>query len=71
MQWYLTLCETNTTADIVSRLQAALDKAGYNPGNIDGALGAETMSALSIFQKDNSLPSGQLTMAALKKLGVL
>lgn len=71
MQWRPILCETNTTSGIVLSIQNALDKAGYNPGSIDGVLGASTMSALSSFQKDNGLAAGQLTMAALKKLGVL
>ena len=71
MQWRPILCETNTTADIVVRIQTALDNAGYNPGKIDGVLGSDTMSALSSFQKDNDMASGQLTMDALKKLGVL
>jgi peptidoglycan hydrolase-like protein with peptidoglycan-binding domain len=71
MKWRPILCETNTTAGIVMRIQNALDKAGYNPGNIDGVLGSDTMSALNSFQKDNGLAAGQLTMAALQKLGVL
>ncbi len=71
MQWRPILCETNTTSDIIYRIQKSLEKAGYNPGNIDGVLGSETMSALSSFQKDNGMASGQLTMAVLKKLSVL
>lgn len=71
MKWRPILCETNTTSDIILRIQQALDKAGYNPGSIDGKLGGATMNALSSFQKDNGMSAGQLTMAALKKLGVL
>ena len=71
MKWRPILCETNTTSDIVSRIQRALDGAGYNPGAIDGALGSATMSALKAYQQDNGLASGQLTMETLKKLGVL
>jgi len=71
MRWRPILCETNTTSGIVLRIQKALDQAGYNPGSIDGALGSATMSAMSAFQKDNGMASGQLTMEALKKLGVL
>lgn len=71
MQWRPILCETNTTKDIVVRIQRALDNAGYNPGDIDGVLGASTMSALSAFQADNGMAKGQLTMSAIKKLGVL
>jgi hypothetical protein len=71
MEWRTILCETNTNADIVLRLQKALDKAGYNPGNIDGVLGQDTITALTAFQKANNMPAGQLTMDSLKKLNVL
>lgn len=71
MEWRTILCETNTNADIIIRLQRALDKAGFNPGNIDGVLGADTRSALSAFQRENNMPAGHLTMSALKKLNVL
>lgn len=71
MKWKPILCETNTNADIILRIQKALDEAGYNPGNIDGVMGSATMSALSSFQEANGMASGQLTMEALKKLGVL
>ncbi len=71
MQWRPILCETNTTKDIVVKIQRALDKAGYNPGDIDGVLGSSTISALSAFQADNGMATGQLTMSAIKKLGVL
>ena len=71
MKWRPILCETNTNSGIILRIQQALDKAGYNPGSIDGVMGSSTMSALSSYQKDNDLAAGQLTMEALKKLGVL
>ncbi len=71
MKWKPILCETNTNADIILRIQQALDKAGYSPGSIDGVMGSATMSALSSFQRDNNMAAGQLTMEALKKLGVL
>ena len=71
MTWRPILCETNTTSDIILRIQKALDAAGYNPGTVDGVMGSATMSALSAYQRDNNLASGQLTMEALKKLGIL
>ncbi len=70
LEWRPILCETNTTAGVVSRIQSALKQKGYNPGNIDGVLGAETMAAVKAYQKKNNLPSGQLTMQTVKSLGV-
>ena len=36
-------------------VQAALKKAGYYTGNVDGKIGSNTKSAIMKFQKDNSL----------------
>lgn len=55
--------------DAVAR-QAALDRAGYSPGLIDGALGRKTTHALTRFQRARGLvASGQFddaTLAALR-----
>ena len=71
LEWRPILCETNTTPQVVTRLQSALRGAGYNPGPIDGNVGAQTMSALGRYQSDHGLPKGKLTIQALRKLGVL
>lgn len=71
MAWRPILCETNTTPQTISNLQRALDSAGYTPGPIDGVLGSRTRSAVSRYQQDNNLSTGQLTMETLKKLGVM
>ncbi|MGB1237591.1 MAG: peptidoglycan-binding domain-containing protein, partial [Pseudomonadales bacterium] len=70
LEWRSILCETNTTAGVIQRLQGALRTAGYNPGPIDGVLGIETMAAVNRYQKANNMASGQLTMDTLRKLGV-
>lgn len=70
LEWRPILCETNTTQGLVARLQKALNDNGYNAGNVDGVLGSQTMSAVDRYQKDNGLPSGQLTIAVLNSLGV-
>ena len=70
LEWRPILCETNTTTDVVRRIQQALDYEGYNPGGIDGRIGQRTMSALVEYQKKNGLASGQITMETLKELGV-
>lgn len=71
MEWRPILCETNTTADVVRKLQDALQAAGYNAGVADGALGPQTMAAVQSYQQDKGLARGQLTMETLQSLGVL
>ncbi len=71
LEWRPILCETNTTPDVVRKLQLALRDAGHNPGPIDGVLGRETMAAVNAYQKANGLASGQLTMETLRKLKVI
>jgi len=71
MAWNEILCETNTSGDIVRRMQRALDAAGHSPGPIDGIVGRETMAALKGYQTQKGLPTGGLTLATLKSLGVL
>ena len=70
LQWREILCETNTTAGVVSRLQRALNGAGYDAGQVDGILGNQTLAAVKKYQKANNMPSGQLTMQVLDKLEV-
>ena len=71
LEWRPILCETNTSADVVRKLQMALRDAGHNPGPIDGRIGQETMAAVNAYQKTNGLASGQLTMETLRKLKVI
>jgi hypothetical protein len=71
LQWRPVLCETNTTPDVVRRLQSALDGAGYNPGPIDGIIGPLTTKAMSAYQRSTGLASGQVTLETLKKLSVI
>ena len=71
LEWKAILCETNTTADIVRKLQNALATKGYNPGKIDGIVGKQTMRAVTRYQTENSLPSGKLTIETLRRLNVV
>ncbi|PIE46302.1 MAG: hypothetical protein CSA44_00420 [Gammaproteobacteria bacterium] len=70
LEWREILCETNTTPNLISKLQQALNARGYNAGKVDGRLGRETLNAVIKYQRDNKLPSGQLTLATLKSLGI-
>jgi hypothetical protein len=69
-EWARILCETNTTADFVSRVQRALNSAGFNPGKIDGEIGSKTMAAVNAFQRKNGLAVGALTYETVEKLGI-
>jgi peptidoglycan hydrolase-like protein with peptidoglycan-binding domain len=55
----------------VKHLQETLKAKGYDPGPIDGHLGAQTRTALSEYQKANGLPTtGHVDAATAQKLGV-
>jgi len=69
-EWQAVLCETNTTGDVIARLQTALADQGYSPGSIDGVLGRGTLRALESYQLKNSLAEGGVTLESLKALGV-
>jgi putative peptidoglycan binding protein len=70
MQWRTILCETNTTHDVVRRIQRALQSAGHNPGDIDGIIGNDTIEAVKSYQRAKRLAVGQITTETLKSLGV-
>ncbi len=56
---------------LIMRVQAALFSRGYDPGAIDGVMGAETQAALRQFQKDHGLPiTGTMTTQSLNFWGV-
>lgn len=71
LEWKAILCETNTTTDVVAALQRALEGKGYKPGRIDGVMGSQTMAAVTAYQKDNGMASGQISVDTLRALGVM
>lgn len=70
LEWQQVLCETNTTRELVVQIQSALQKAGFNPGAADGALGNATMQAIDAYQRKHNLPHGGLTLQTIEKLGI-
>lgn len=53
----------------VARAQRELQKLGYDPGPVDGKLGAKTIDAIRLFQADMQLPAdGALSPALLDRL---
>ena len=56
----------------VTRLQAKLEKMGYDVGGIDGKIGEALRSAVRAYQERNGLaPDGYADAALLKRLGAL
>lgn len=70
MEWRQILCETNVSTDVVTKVQAALQQAGHNPGPIDGVIGYQTRDALKSYQQKKGLAVGELTYETIKSLGV-
>ncbi len=70
LAWRSVLCETNTSKGLVIEIQKALEKAGFNPGPIDGAMGYQTQVAINEFQKKKGFERGGLTLRTLDALGV-
>jgi len=56
--------------DTLVAIQKALAAKGYDPGAIDGHIGSKTVSAMQKFEADNNLPQGQISIEAVKLLGV-
>ncbi len=70
LEWRKVLCETNMTPKIVTSIQRALKREGYDPGLIDGVIGQSTLDAVEKFQQKKSLDRGGLTYETLKALKV-
>ncbi len=68
--WQQVLCETNTTADMIRRVQTALANSGFEVGVVDGELNESTMSAVEKYQQSKGLATGGLTIELLQQLGV-
>ena len=68
--WRPVLCETNMSPELITKVQQALVKAGFNPGPIDGTYGSDTRGAVVAYQKAKGLAEGQLTYETLESLGV-
>lgn len=69
-EWVEILCAAKTSDKVVSDVQRALNAKGYNVGKVDGIMGIQTRSMLVKYQKDNSLPQGNLNIETLNALGV-
>lgn len=70
LEWRQILCETNTTPKLITSIQRALKREGFDPGPIDGFIGQGTLDAIEAFQLKNGLDRGGLTYESLKALKV-
>jgi peptidoglycan hydrolase-like protein with peptidoglycan-binding domain len=68
--WREVLCGDKVDGYTVRQIQAALLKAGYDPGPTDNIMGSRTKAALTKYQKDKGLPVGSLDFETLKSLGI-
>ena len=56
----------------VELVQSGLKRLGYDPGPIDGKMGAKTIEALRSFQADTQLPvDGKISSSVLDRLSVV
>jgi hypothetical protein len=55
-EWRQVLCNANTDAEQMRKLQDALRNAGYDPGPSTGTLNAQTEAALRQYQQAHNLP---------------
>ena len=70
MEWREVLCQVNMTASNIRTIQNSLREKGYNPGPIDGEIGAQTLRAVDDYQRAKGMERGGLTLTTLKALGV-
>ena len=71
LEWKRILCETNTTPDVIAKIQKALDAKGYDPGPLDGIYGPLTKKSMVKYQQDNKLATGAVTYETLEHLGLI
>lgn len=71
-EWRETPCrDQGNSGNVVRDLQRALDRAGYDPGPIDGIYGQLTRRAANAYQRDHGLPvTRNINNATLADLGV-
>ena len=63
--------KTAIKQNIVYGIQAALKSKGFDPGKLDGKMGANTAAALKAFQSSRGLPVGVLSKDTFRALGLV
>jgi len=70
VEWRKVLCEVNMTPSVITSLQRALKREGFDPGPIDGVVGNATIQAMEQYQIEEGIDRGGITYEALKRLKV-
>jgi Putative peptidoglycan binding domain len=72
-EWRQILCATNSTPSKLQEIEAALSAAGQNPGNVDGVVDSNTLTAIKAYQGAKGLPVDRgryINVQTVKSLGV-
>jgi peptidoglycan hydrolase-like protein with peptidoglycan-binding domain len=72
-EWRQILCATNSTPEKLQEIESALSTAGQNPGNVDGIVDGNTLTALQSYQAAKGLPVDRgryINVQTVKSLGV-
>jgi Putative peptidoglycan binding domain len=72
-EWRQIVCETNATPARLGQIQAALTRAGFATGRVDGVIDSATLAAVRGYQKANGLPvdaDRYINVATVKALGI-
>ncbi len=70
VEWKQVLCKVNMTREIISSMQKALKREGYDPGTVDGVIGRVTLRAMEQFQITEGIDRGGITLDLLKRLNI-
>ncbi|MFW5431398.1 MAG: peptidoglycan-binding protein [Methylophilaceae bacterium] len=72
-EWRQILCGTNSTPEKISSIESALAAAGHNPGNVDGVVDGNTLTAIREYQSSKGLPLDRgryINVETVKSLGI-
>lgn len=72
-EWRQILCGTNSTAQKLESIESALLTAGINPGNVDGVVDSDTLTAIREYQTSKGLPLDHgryINVETVKSLGI-
>ncbi len=72
-EWRQILCATNSTPAKMQEIENALSAAGQNPGNVDGVVDSNTLTAIQSYQSTKGLPVDRgryINIQTVKALGI-
>ncbi len=69
-KWVPIVCKSSMTDHTITRVQEALQSAGFYNGAIDGVWGSDSRAATRAYQKAKGLPVAGLSVATMESLGL-